>query len=51
MSSGKMVTYDQLMHPLMKALVNLGGSGSIDEIYEEVVELENVWGSEALRNA
>jgi len=26
MSSGKMVTYDQLMLPLMKALVNLGGS-------------------------
>ncbi|MEL4254294.1 restriction endonuclease [Shewanella xiamenensis] len=40
MSSGKMVTYDQLMLPLMKALVNLGGSGSIDEIYESVVELE-----------
>ena len=40
MSSGKMVTYDQLMLPLMKALVNLGGSGSIDEIYEAVVELE-----------
>ncbi len=36
-----MVTYDQLMLPLLKALVNLGGSGSIDEIYEEVVELEN----------
>jgi len=36
-----MVTYDQLMEPLLKALVNLGGSGSIDEIYEEVVELEN----------
>lgn len=35
-----MVTYDQLMLPLMKALVNLGGSGSIDEIYEAVVELE-----------
>lgn len=35
-----MVTFDQLMLPLMKALVNLGGSGSIDEIYEEVVELE-----------
>lgn len=35
-----MVTYDQLMLPLLKALVNLGGSGSIDEIYEEVVELE-----------
>jgi len=36
-----MVTYDQLMQPLIKALINLGGSGSIDEIYEEVVELEN----------
>jgi hypothetical protein len=29
------------MLPLMKALVNLGGSASIDEMYEEVVELEN----------
>lgn len=37
-----MVTYDQLMLPLMKALVNLGGSGSIDEIYEAVVELKEV---------
>jgi len=37
MSSGKMFTYDQLMVPSMKALVNLGGSGSIDEIYETVV--------------
>ncbi|WP_431688122.1 restriction endonuclease [Hahella sp. NBU794] len=35
-----MVTFDQLMLPLMKALVNLGGSGSIDEIYEAVVDLE-----------
>lgn len=35
-----MITYDQLMLPLMKALVNLGGSSSIDEMYEEVVELE-----------
>ena len=40
MSSGKMITYDQLMLPLMKALVNLGGSGSIDEIYETVVDIE-----------
>ncbi|HCD9026455.1 TPA: restriction endonuclease [Klebsiella oxytoca] len=40
MSSGKMVTYDQLMVPLMKALVNLGGSGSVDEIYETVVDIE-----------
>lgn len=36
-----MITYDQLMLPLMKALVNLGGSGSIDEMYEEVIDLEN----------
>nr|WP_259569833.1 winged helix-turn-helix domain-containing protein [Shewanella baltica] len=40
MSSGKMVTYDQLMLPLMKARINLGDSGSVDEIYESVVELE-----------
>ncbi|ECA3794689.1 restriction endonuclease [Salmonella enterica subsp. enterica] len=40
MSSGKMVTYDQLMVPLTKALVKLGGSGSIDEIYETVVDIE-----------
>ena len=36
-----MVTYDQLMLPLMRALEKLDGSGSIDEIYEKVVELEN----------
>lgn len=42
MSSGKMVTYDQLMQPLMTALVNLGGSGRIDEIYEAVLELEKL---------
>lgn len=35
-----MVTYDQLIVPLMKALANLGGSGSIDEIYETVVDIE-----------
>ncbi len=29
------------MLPLMKALVNLGGSASIDEMYEEVIDLEN----------
>ncbi len=33
-------TYDQLMQPLLNALRDLGGSGSIDEIYEKVVELE-----------
>ncbi|VXD08734.1 Restriction system protein [Enterobacterales bacterium 8AC] len=40
MNEKKMVTFDQLMQPLITALVNLGGSGGIDEIYEEVVELE-----------
>lgn len=36
-----MVTFDQLMNPMLKALHKLGGSGSIDEIYEAVVELEH----------
>lgn len=35
-----MVTFDQLMLPLIKALINLGGSGSVDEIYEAVIKLE-----------
>jgi len=30
------------MNPLLKALFELGGSGSIDEIYEKVLELENI---------
>lgn len=34
--------YELLMNPLLKALFALGGSGSIDEIYEKVVELENI---------
>ena len=36
-----MVTYDQLMLPLMKALEELGGSGNVGEIYEKVIKLEN----------
>ncbi len=35
-------TYDSLMNPLIQALRQLGGSGSIDEIYEQVVEIENI---------
>ena len=35
-------TFDSLMNPLIQALRQLGGSGSIDEIYEKVVELENI---------
>jgi hypothetical protein len=36
----KLPTYDQLMNPLLRALTALGGSGSIEEIYNKVVELE-----------
>ena len=38
----KLPTYDSLMNPLIQALRQLGGSGSIDEIYEKVVEIENI---------
>jgi len=40
MNEGKIPTVGQLMQPLMKALKNLGNSGSIDEIYDEVVKIE-----------
>lgn len=35
-----MPTFDKLMNPLLRALVALGGSGSVEEIYNKVVELE-----------
>lgn len=35
-------TFDDLMNPLLRALKVLGGSGSIDEIYEKVLELEDI---------
>jgi restriction system protein len=34
----KVPTYDHLMNPLIDALRDLGGSGSIDEIYERVIK-------------
>lgn len=40
--SNKMPTFDSLMNPLLKALFALGGSGSIDEIYDKVIELEGI---------
>jgi len=40
--SKAMPTFDALMNPLLDALLALGGSGSIDEIYEKVVELEKI---------
>lgn len=33
-----MPTHDELMNPLLRALRELGGSGSVDEIYEKVAE-------------
>lgn len=38
----KLPTFDSLMNPLIAALRHLGGSGSVDEIYEKVVELEKL---------
>jgi len=38
----KLPTFDSLMNPLLAALKQLGGSGSIDEIYEKVVEMEQI---------
>lgn len=34
-------SYDKLMIPVLNALINLGGSGSIEEINEKVYEIEN----------
>lgn len=33
--------YDRLIIPVLKALISLGGSGTVDEINEKVYELEN----------
>lgn len=41
-SMSKMPTYDSLMNPLIRALRLLGGSGSIAEMYEKVIELEDI---------
>jgi restriction system protein len=40
--SNKMPTFDALMNPLLVALSALGGSGSIDEIYDKVIEIEKI---------
>jgi restriction system protein len=41
MNKQKAPAYHELMNPLLAALKELGGSGSIDEIYSKVVEIEN----------
>jgi restriction system protein len=38
--ASRVPTFDQLMHPLLRALQALGGSGSIEEIYDKTIELE-----------
>ena len=40
--SNKMPRFDALMTPLLNALFALGGSGSINEIYDKVVEMEKI---------
>lgn len=40
--SNKMPTFDALMNPLLNALFALGGSGSIDETYDKVIEIEQI---------
>jgi len=40
--NNRMPTFDALMNPLLDALLELGGSGSIDEIYDKVLQLENI---------
>jgi restriction system protein len=39
---GNVPTFDQLMNPLIRALQALGGSGSIEEIYDKVIQLEQL---------
>lgn len=38
----KLPSFDQLMNPLLRALRALGGSGSVEEIYDKMVELEQL---------
>lgn len=38
--AAKIPTFDRLMNPLLRALRSLGGSGSVEEIYDRVVEAE-----------
>lgn len=40
--AGKVPTFDELMNPLFRAMQALGGSGSVEEIYDKVVELERL---------
>jgi len=40
--AAKVPTHDKLMNPLLQALHALGGSGSVEEVYDKVIELEKL---------
>jgi restriction system protein len=42
MTGVKLPTFDDLINPLLRALHSLGGSGSVEEIYDKVVEMEHL---------
>jgi restriction system protein len=42
MATNTLPTFDKLMNPLLRALQKLGGSGSIEEIYDKFVEVEQL---------
>ena len=42
LNASKMPTFDRLMNPLLRALKELGGSGTVQEIYGKVVEMLDV---------
>ena len=42
MAKEKLPTFDALMNPLVQALKSLGGSGTIEEIYNRVAEITNL---------
>src|SRR5208337_546141 len=42
MMKPKMPTFDQLFNPVIKALIHLGGSGTIKEINQTVFEFEKI---------
>ena len=40
--TAKIPGFDQLLNPLLRALRELGGSGSVEEIYDKVADLEQI---------
>lgn len=42
MKTKNLPSYDQLMNPVLRALTSLGGSGSIEEIYDKLADQERL---------